>query len=112
MDTIRSQGQEEALWQAAKQAGVTRKTFLRLLGTGGSAAVLAALASCSAAAQAPMRLFFKADYAEYFHKPWATELGSRWFDFNTFITPIERFFVRNRYASPAVNVATWQLTIK
>lgn len=79
MDTIRSQGQEEALWQAAKQAGVTRKAFLRLVGTGGSAAVLAAFAARSgtAHAQAPMRLFFKADYTEYFHKPWATELGSR-----------------------------------
>jgi sulfane dehydrogenase subunit SoxC len=112
MDVIRSQGQEAALCQPAKHSGMTRKGFLRLLGTAGSGAVIAALASHNAIAQAPMRLFFKADYAEYFHKPWATELGSRWFDFNTFITPIERFFVRNRYASPAVNVATWQLTIK
>ena len=63
----------------------------------------------SAAAQAPLRLFFKADYPEYFHKPWATELGARWFDFTSYITPVERFFVRNRYASPAVNLATWSL---
>jgi hypothetical protein len=103
MDVIRSRGQEAKLWHAVKHTGITRKGFLRLLGTGGSAAVLADLTSHSTAAQAPMRLFFKADYAEYFHKPWATELGSRWFDFSTFITPIERFFVRNCYASPDVS---------
>jgi hypothetical protein len=74
MGTSHASGQEATLWQMAKPAGITRKGFLRLLGTGGSAAVLMTLASgrSTAQAQAPMRLFFKADYAEYFHKPWAT----------------------------------------
>jgi DMSO/TMAO reductase YedYZ molybdopterin-dependent catalytic subunit len=104
---------ENSLWRKATAAGMDRKTFLRLLTVGGSAAVGAALAQLprGAAAQAPLRLFFKADYPEYFHKPCATELGARWFDFTSYITPIERFFVRNRYASPAVNVATWTLKV-
>jgi DMSO/TMAO reductase YedYZ molybdopterin-dependent catalytic subunit len=103
----------KSLWRKASAAGLDRKSFLRLMTVGGSAAVGAALAGLprSSAAQAPLRLFFKADYPEYFHKPWATELGARWFDFTSYITPIERFFVRNRYASPAVNVATWSLRV-
>lgn len=56
----------------------------------------------------PLRLFFKSDYPEYFPKPWATEFKARWFDFTSYITPIEPSLVRNRYASPAVNVATWE----
>ena len=35
----------------------------------------------------------------------------RWFDFTSYITPVERFFVRNRYASPAVNLTTWSLKV-
>ena len=108
-----STSSEESLWRKATAAGIDRKTFLRLMTVGGSAAVGAALAQLprGAAAQAPLRLFFKADYPEYFHKPWATELGARWFDFTSYITPVERFFVRNRYASPAVNLTTWSLKV-
>jgi hypothetical protein len=101
-----STSSEESLWRKTTAAGIDRKTFLRLMAAGGSAAVGAALTQLprDAAGQAPLRLFFKADYPEYFHKPWATELGARWFDFTSYITPVERFFVRNRYASPAVNI--------
>jgi hypothetical protein len=108
-----STSSDEGLWRKASAAGLDRKTFLRMMTVGGSAAVGATLAGFprSSVAQAPLRLFFKADYPEYFHKPWATELGARWFDFTSYITPIERFFVRNRYASPAVNVATWSLKV-
>ncbi len=104
---------EKGLWHEATAAGMDRRTYLRLMTLGGSAAVATALGLLprAAGAQAPTRLFFKADYPEYFHKPWATELGSRWFDFTSYITPIERFYVRNRYASPAVNVGTWRLKV-
>jgi sulfane dehydrogenase subunit SoxC len=103
---------EDALWAHARRAGMSRKEFMRFSALGGAAAVLGVPAlPRTAQAQGPMRLFFKADYAEYFHKPWSTELGSRWFDFNTFITPVERFFVRNRYASPGVNLPTWKLKV-
>jgi sulfane dehydrogenase subunit SoxC len=113
MITTGSQGDEARLWAKAQQLGMSRKEFLRLWGLGGLAAVAGAVYPLGRAAQAqqPMRLFFKADYAEFFHKPWATELGARWFDFTTFVTPIERFFVRNRYASPAVNLAAWRLRV-
>ena len=58
------------------EGGLNRQAFLRLMAVGGPAAA-AALSGLprEAAAQAPLRLFFKADYPEYFHKPWATELG-------------------------------------
>lgn len=113
MDGSRSQGRGEALWEQARRAGIGRKEFMRLSALGGAAAVLAASvpAARTAQAQAPMRMFFKSDYAEYFHKPWSTELGARWFDYNTFITPVERFFVRNRYASPGVTLPTWRLKV-
>ena len=86
-----SASSENSLSRKATAAGMDRKTFLRLMTVGGSAAVGAALAALprSSAAQAPLRLFFKADYPEYFHKPWATELGARWFDFTSYITPVE-----------------------
>jgi DMSO/TMAO reductase YedYZ molybdopterin-dependent catalytic subunit len=100
-----------SVWKQIKTTGMARKDFLRLWAAGGTAAIVGGALSGSAGAQQPTRLFFKADYPEYFHKPWATELGSRWFDFNTFVTPVDRFFVRNRYASPAVNIATWRLKV-
>jgi DMSO/TMAO reductase YedYZ molybdopterin-dependent catalytic subunit len=108
-----SPGRDSTLLEHARRAGISRKDFMRLSALGGAGAVLGTVApgARTAQAQAPMRLFFKADYAEYFHKPWSTELGSRWFDFNTFITPVERFFVRNRYASPGVNLPTWRLKV-
>src|SRR5688500_15748121 len=110
--TVSTSG-EESLWRKATAAGIDRKTFLRLMTVGGSAAVVAAVAQLprSGAGQAPLALLFKDDYPEYFHKPWATELGARWFDFTSYITPVERFFVRNRYASPAVNLTTWSLKV-
>lgn len=113
MDGRPGSEKEAPLWERAKQMGMSRRQFVRLWGLGGAAAVLAAVAQPAgrASAQQPTRLFFKADYPEYFHKPWSTELGTRWFDFNSFITPVERFFVRNRYASPAVNLATWRLKV-
>jgi hypothetical protein len=64
-----SSSSEDSLWRKATAAGIDRKMFLRLMTIGGSAAVGAALAQLprGAAAQAPLRLFFKADYPEYFH---------------------------------------------
>jgi DMSO/TMAO reductase YedYZ molybdopterin-dependent catalytic subunit len=112
MASNRSQRGDEGLLAEAARAGVSRKTFLRLAALGGAAAIAAPTRLGGVAeAQSPMRLFYTPDYAEYFHKPWATELGSRWFDFTSYITPVERFFVRNRYASPAVNLPTWKLKI-
>jgi DMSO/TMAO reductase YedYZ molybdopterin-dependent catalytic subunit len=103
---------DECSVSRSDKGGLSRQAFLRLMAVGGpvAAAALSGLPR-EAAAQAPLRLFFKADYPEYFHKPWATELGARWFDFTSYVTPVERFFVRNRYASPAVNLSTWRLQV-
>ena len=111
MDQARSRERDAGLLEQMMRTGVSRKGFLRLSALGAAAALAPSGFARVAAAQSPRRLFYTPDYAEYFHKPWATELGSRRFDVTTYITPVERFFVRNRYASPAVNLPTWKLKI-
>jgi DMSO/TMAO reductase YedYZ molybdopterin-dependent catalytic subunit len=44
-------------------------------------------------------------------KVFGTELGTKWYEATTFVTPHDYFFVRNRYASPRVNPDNWQLKV-
>lgn len=48
---------------------------------------------------------------EPFLKVFATELGTKWFDETSFVTPYEHFYVRNRYATPIVDKASWKLRV-
>jgi DMSO/TMAO reductase YedYZ molybdopterin-dependent catalytic subunit len=44
-------------------------------------------------------------------KVFATELGTRWDQSQEFLTPVEQFYVRNRYPSPMVDPKTWRLKV-
>jgi sulfane dehydrogenase subunit SoxC len=120
MDTT-TPTEQESLWQQAARAGISRRRFVQLLGAGGVAAVVTAIqtaprvlaqdASPAAASPAapPTEMFGKSE--EPFLKVFDTELGTKWFDETTYVTPHEHFYVRNRYASPIVDPATWTLRV-
>lgn len=119
-------------WLAAlaAESGLERRALLRLLGTGGAAAVLMACgelpapadaeqaagtpadttASAGAAASAKPPSFFKdaAPFLQHGDKG----LESRLEDMRGFITPNRLFFVRNNAASIGVNVDAWRLAIE
>lgn len=130
---------ERSLWDMARTAGLSRRDFVRLVGMGGAAAVVAA---CQAGTTSPVpgtgtspsaalpatpggapspsviatspapsaqAMFGKSE--EPFLKVFDTELGTRWFEETSFVTPHEHFYVRNRYASPKVDAATWSLKV-
>jgi DMSO/TMAO reductase YedYZ molybdopterin-dependent catalytic subunit len=110
----------QSLWELARNAGISRRNFVRLMAIGGAAAVVAAVETGStalaqspspgaAATAAPPEIFGKSE--EPFLKVFDTELGTPWFDETTFVTPHEHFYVRNRYASPIVDPATWTLRV-
>jgi sulfane dehydrogenase subunit SoxC len=105
---------------------ISRAGFLRLIGLGGAGTALAALTALPVAGHAavraeprplpaaqetptPPRIFVK-DEAPLLQL-YPIVLGTPWFRQTTFITPIEQTFVRNRYATPRVDPATWQLTV-
>lgn len=109
---------QQVLWSRAKQVGMTRRDFLRLLSVGGTAALLAACGTSqgqsapsapAASAAAQQRMFVKAE--EPLIKVFATELGTRWDQAREYLTPVEQFYVRNRYASPVIEPQTWRLRI-
>lgn len=105
---------EAALWERARQTGLNRRDFFRLLGLGGAAAILTACGAASspaptAAPAAGTKMFVKPE--EPLLKIFATELGERWDRTTSFITPIEQFYVRNRYVSPVVDPKTWRLKV-
>ncbi len=101
-----------AFRQEACAPGISRRDFVRLSALGGAAAALGSGIGKPAPAFAQARasqMFFKQE--EPLLKVFDTELGTRWDQQTTFITPVEQFFVRNRYASPAVDPRTWRLKI-
>lgn len=44
-------------------------------------------------------------------KVFGTELGTKWYEATTFVTPHDYFFVRNRYATPRVEPENWSLKV-
>lgn len=117
--------QQDVLWTHAQRVGMTRRDFLRVVALGGSAALLAACGTQETAigppAQAassaapgsstavPKAMFVKAEAPLI--KVFATELGTRWDQATAYLTPVEQFYVRNRYATPSVDPTTWRLKI-
>src|SRR5688572_771178 len=113
---------EALLWEHARQAGMSRREFLRLLALAGSAALLASCGSPSGTTTTPMApsttsgsavggttMFAKAE--DSLIKVFATELGTRWDQSQEFLTPVEQFYVRNRYPSPIVDHKAWRLKV-
>ncbi len=127
----------ESLWQKAKPHGVSRRHFMALLGTGGAAAVLAALnmqptqAQIDPAAQQEQQtptptlrptptpqptptagLHVKPVPEQYFI-PHGTSIETRWermadVDYRT---PESLFFIRNHSATPVIDHTTWELVV-
>ncbi len=96
----------------AQASGIERRALLRLLGTGGAAAVLMACAKAQAPASGSSEpaAFFK-DPAPFIQHG-AKGLESRLEDMRGFLTPNRLFFVRNNAASIEVNVDEWRLSLE
>lgn len=98
--------------QNPKRVGISRRQFHKLMGITGAAAITGIKPLASAYAQeipvAP-EIFVKSP--EGFMRVFSTELGTPWYNTSTWITPIEEFYVRSRYATPIVDPATWTLRI-
>jgi sulfane dehydrogenase subunit SoxC len=108
---------EKASEHKKRSAGLGRRSFLKLMGVGGVAAVLAPQASFSGKALAQIEAerpedFFVKDWRPYQFRPGAPVLSSKWYDHTSYITPIERFFVRNRYPTPVFGAEAWRLTVR
>lgn len=114
----------DRLWARARHHGMSRRTFFRTLSQGGLLALLAACGESAATPtpfplpqssgavpppSAPAAMFAKSDAP--FLKVFATELGTRWDQATGFLTPVERFYVRNRYPTPRVDAASWRLKV-
>jgi hypothetical protein len=44
-------------------------------------------------------------------KVFGTELGTKWYDATSFVTPHDYFFVHSPYPTPRVNPETWRLGV-
>ena len=112
---------EEALWNTARAAGLSRRQFIRLLIAGGASAVVAASTGSRAhvawaqgtardAVAAYQRNFVK-DTTQDFYYLSATVAASHWWKFTTDVIPYGRLFIRNRYKTPIVDKTTWKLKV-
>ena len=111
--TNQSQEADPTLWERASQAGLSRRSFMRLLSLGGSAAVLMACAPQGAstkneASEEPAK--WAKDPAPF------NELGgnleAKLEDQMGLITPNERFFVRNHVPTPPVDMSSYRLKVE
>jgi DMSO/TMAO reductase YedYZ molybdopterin-dependent catalytic subunit len=112
---------EAALWDLARQAGLTRREFVRLLSAGGAVAVFgvsagspARLAWAQGAAGDLMATYqknFVKDITKNFYGLAGTVEGSHWWKFTTDVIPSERLFLRSRYKTPIVDKAAWKLKV-
>ena len=108
------------LWEYGRRHGLSRRRFLRLLGVGGSAAVLNACergegpsqasagtgqASVSPGAERP----WIKDPAPFIRQP--TNLETRLSSLEGLLTPNELFFVRNHARTPILDASSYRLRI-
>ncbi len=105
MSADKLKAQEEALVkEALRRGGVDerRRFFVSAAAFGAAAAPLAAAAQTPAAAPAPApRRVLVKDDARLLNIGATVRSGNYW-NFSTYITPIEEFYVRNHYPTPLV----------
>ena len=106
---------------SGRQSGRSRRDILKLMGLAVPALTAAALAPPPARASAPVRRstgalatstpIVKPTPADWFIN-YGTNAEMRWdaVDFG-YLTPIERFFVRDHTATPVLDPRTWQLNL-
>jgi DMSO/TMAO reductase YedYZ molybdopterin-dependent catalytic subunit len=80
---------------------------MKLLGVGGASAMLSTL---SLQAQAQTQRIFAKDDAKLLNIG-ATVRSAKWWEFSTYITPVDRFFIRSRYPVPTVDLKAWRLKV-
>lgn len=112
---------EAALRDLAREAGLSRREFIRLLSAGGAAAVFGTSASSATrlawaqgAASDLMATYqknFVVDITKNFYGLAAVVQGSDWWKFTTDVIPSERLFIRNRYKTPIVDKTAWKLKV-
>ncbi|MDR7419595.1 MAG: molybdopterin-dependent oxidoreductase [Armatimonadota bacterium] len=113
---------DEVLWRQAKALGVSRRRFLTLLATGGTAAALGGLVSPRAAhGQMPAAqtvaqaspLVVKPVPGNLFY-PFGSNFEMRWENLTGrgYLVPNELFFIRNHSRTPRIDPATWRLRIE
>ncbi len=111
----------EALWDLAREAGLSRRQFFRLLSAGGALAVFGASAgsvarlaraqSTAGDVTAAYQKNFVKDTTKNFYHLGATIAASRWWEFSSDVIPYERLFIRSRYVTPIVDKTTWRLKV-
>jgi DMSO/TMAO reductase YedYZ molybdopterin-dependent catalytic subunit len=116
-----SANDEKALWTLAREAGLSRRQFIRLLSVRGALAVFGAsegpgarLAWAQNTAGDVMAAYqrnFVKDTTQSFYHLGATVAASYWWEFATDVIPYERVFIRNRYKTPIVDKTTWKLKV-
>ena len=87
--------------------GFRRRDFMKLVGVGGASAMLGSL-GLQAQAQA-QRIFAKDD--SKLLNIGATVRSAKWWEFTSYITPVDRFFIRSRYPVPTVDLKAWRLKV-
>lgn len=126
---------ERALQVGIGQGGrLSRRTFVRVVGASAGGVLLSSCTSggdgeeeapngaaangtdggqgTAPAVSDPERaseIFVKSD--EGLYKVFGTELGTRWLDETSFVTPVEHFYVRSRYPTPVIEPDDWRLQV-
>lgn len=126
--TLSQVQEEDALWERARAADLSRRKFLALLATGGASAVLAACAPGALPAPAPTSPPAPAPAAtpeaepewilvehggpeDFYLRP-PNRQETRLEAVEGLIVPNRQAFVRNHYATPVVDAETWQLVVE
>ncbi len=106
------------LWQFARETGMTRRHFLKLLSAGGAAAVLASCTGLAPPTALPSVGENSSKAPLYFKDPTpfidhgAGNLEARLENMEGLVTPSRFFFVRNNSERLDVDAADWRLSIE
>ena len=103
----------DRIWREGERRGLSRRTFLQLLSTGGVGAVLAACEGAEQSATldlADQGAVWVKDPAPFIRHP--TNLETRLEHLDGFLTPNSHFFVRNHAPTPRIDLVTYRLRIE
>ena len=107
--------EQDRLWLMARDSGISRRRFLRLLSLGGAAAVLAACVGARPSDSPPAPT--DRESAPWFKNPEPfirrdASLEARLENMRGVITPNRFFFVRNNSASMDIDPDAWRLSVE
>ncbi|MEU5259669.1 sulfite oxidase [Amycolatopsis sp. NPDC021455] len=100
-----------AQWQAgeARMPGLSRRGLLRLTAAGGFALTAAGAATGTASAAGPIVKPLPPEWFDVY----GSNAETRWeaMSGQGYLTPVDRFFVRDHTSTPVVDAATWRLKV-